>query len=97
MKIVKNACYGGFNLSVTAMNRLVEITGKSFNQCKDDYGWGDNEIRNAPELVQVVEELGKAASGSYANLVVVDIPDDVQWCMRDYDGWETIEEVHRSW
>lgn len=97
MKIVKNACYGGFGLSVAALNRLAEITGKSFNQCKEDYEWGGYEIRATPELVQVVEELGKAASGSCANLVVVEIPDDVEWDIEEYDGWETIEEVHRSW
>lgn len=77
--------------------RLSEITGKPVDQCKEDYVWGDDEVRAAPELVQVVEELGEKASGSFANLVVVDVPDDVDWVIEEYDGYETIEEVHRSW
>ena len=28
---------------------------------------------------------------------VVEIPDDISWEISDYDGWETVEEIHRSW
>lgn len=98
MKIVKNACYGGYGLSDLALSRLSEITGKSITLCYDEYGWAtDNETRTAPELVQVVEELGEKANGSFANLIVVEVPDDVNWVIEEYDGYETIEEVHRSW
>lgn len=97
MKIVKNVCYGGFGLSDLALSRLSEITGKDIDQCKEDYIWGDDEIRASTELVQVVEELGEKANGSFANLVVVEIPNGVDWAIDKYDGWETIEEVHRSW
>lgn len=96
MKIVKNVCYGGFGLSDIALNRLSELTGKSVEQCHEDYEWED-ENRSAPELVQVVEELGDKANGGFAQLEVVEVPDDVKWYIRDYDGMETIEEVHRSW
>lgn len=98
MKIVKNVCFGGYSLSDLALNRLAEVTGKSFNQCREDYDWsGDDDSRAAPELVQVVEELGDKANGSFAKLVVVEVPEDVNWYISDYDGMETIEEVHRSW
>jgi len=53
--------------------------------------------RDDPLLVQVVEELGKEASSWAANLVVVEIPDGVEWEIDDYDGSETIDEVHKSW
>lgn len=96
MKIVKNACYGGFGLSDLALSRLSELTSKSVEECHEDYEW-DDDTRSAPELVQVVEELGEKANGSFANLVVVDVPDDVNWVIEEYDGWETIKEVHRSW
>lgn len=98
MKIVKNACYGGYGLSDLALSRLSEVTGKTIDQCEEDYVWGcDDEVRAAPELVQVVEELGEKANDSCSNLVVVEVPDDVNWVLEEYDGYETIEEVHRSW
>lgn len=98
MKVVKNACYGGYGLSDKAINRLSEITGKSREQCVNDYDFGfEKETRIASELIQVIEELGEDASGTCAKLVIVEIPDDVIWEIEEYDGWETIEEVHRSW
>lgn len=57
----------------------------------------DNIERADPILIQVVEELGAAANGSHAQLKVVEIPDDVQWEIAEYDGWENVAEVHRTW
>ena len=42
--------------------------------------------RTDPLLIQVVEELGEAADGDYACLEVVDIPDDVDWYIDEYDS-----------
>lgn len=53
--------------------------------------------RNDPALVQVVEELGDAASDAFSILKIVDIPDDVNWTIKEYDGKEWIAEVHRTW
>jgi hypothetical protein len=53
--------------------------------------------RTDPALVQVVEELGNAANGDYAELRIVDIPDDVNWYIDEYDGIETVREHHRTW
>lgn len=53
--------------------------------------------RDDPILVEVVEELGEEASGTFANLSVVEIPDDIDWEIDDYDGVETIHEKHRTW
>ena len=97
MKIVKNVCFGGFGLSPKALVLLSERTGKTISECREDYEWGGDEARTAPELVQVVEELGHEAGDFFAELVVVEVPDDVDWYISDYDGIETIEEVHRSW
>ena len=92
MKIVVNRCFGGFGLSVAARKRYLELSGNSDSFC-------DYELdRNDPILVQVVEELGsRRASGQFASLEVVEIPDGVEWTISDYDGVETIEEAHRSW
>jgi hypothetical protein len=55
--------------------------------------------RDDPILVRVVEELGESASGTYAELKVVEIPDDVEWYVDDIrdTGIEYVDEVHRSW
>lgn len=57
----------------------------------------DDVARDDADLVRVVEELGEQANGCFAKLVVVEIPDDVKWEIQEYDGYETIHEVHRSW
>jgi hypothetical protein len=53
--------------------------------------------RNDPVLVQVVEEMGDKANGRYAKLAVVEIPDDVDYTVEEYDGMEHIAEAHRTW
>ena len=53
--------------------------------------------RNDPQLILVVEEMGAKASGRYAQLEVIEIPDDVDWTVEEKDGFEHIAEVHRVW
>ena len=48
-------------------------------------------------LIQVIEELGEKANGACASLSIIEIPDDVDWEINEYDGLETIGEKHRSW
>jgi len=56
-----------------------------------------NIKRTDADLIIVVEKLGEAANGSCAKLKVIEIPDDIEWEIDEYDGWETVEEKHRSW
>ena len=53
--------------------------------------------RTAEGLVAVVEELGEKANGVYADLLIVEIPDSVDWYISEYDGYETVREEHRTW
>jgi hypothetical protein len=53
--------------------------------------------RSDPDLVKVVEELGKEASGNCSELKIVEIPDNISYEIDEYDGMESIHEVHRSW
>jgi len=53
--------------------------------------------RDDPVLIQVVEELGKTADGEYASLKVIEIPDDIEYSIKEYDGLEHIAEFHRTW
>jgi hypothetical protein len=53
--------------------------------------------REDPILVQVVEELGTLANDRYSELRIADVPDDIEWYIDDYDGIETVREIHRTW
>lgn len=88
MKVVINTCFGGFRLSAEAMQRLGRPDG--------DYWYYDHR-RSDPDLVRVVEEMGEAANGRFARLRVVEVPDDVEWEIDEYDGTEHVAEKHRTW
>ena len=53
--------------------------------------------RDSPLLIQVINELGEEANGFLANLEIMDIPDDVEWEIEEYDGREWVAEKHRTW
>ena len=89
MKVVINVCFGGFGLSKEAYAEL----GKKWDGCGYDF----EEDRTNTELVRVVEKLGDCASGELAQLKVVEIPDDIEWEIGEYDGAEHIAEKHRTW
>lgn len=89
MKIVINKCYGGFELS----KKAYEYLGLAW----DGYGYKYDNNRADPKLVECVETLGDIASGHLAELKVVEIPDDVDWYIDEYDGVEWVAERHRIW
>ena len=91
MKVVLNNCWGGFSLSDEAKDMFVSLGGdpKHVDRFSVD--------RTAPKLVEVVEKLGLRANGECADLKIVDIPEDIEYYIDDYDGVETIHEAHRSW
>lgn len=73
---------------------------------KDHWGEDDHYLshyeftqdRSDADLIQVIEQLGvKEAGGWASNLKIVDIPDDVEWQIEDYDGLEHVAERHRTW
>lgn len=71
---------------------------RTYNNKYSEQTWYCRNVYRAdPILVQVVEELGEAASGRYADLKVVEIPDDVSWEINEYDGLEHVAEMHRTW
>jgi len=134
-RIVINACYGGFGVSIEAMKALVErgsdviatVTMEEYTRgnilpsflaelvdAGDGYQtqkWArslfkdglvyyierEREGRTDPILVNVVEELGEMANGPHAELKIVDVPDDVEWEIAEYDGIEWVAEKHRTW
>lgn len=59
------------------------------------YDYYDN--RSDPDLIAVIEEMGAEANGWAAELAIVEIPDDVEWHIAEYDGIEHVAENHRTW
>ena len=55
------------------------------------------ENRTHPLVIRVIEELGEAANGRCAELKVVEIPDNVEYYIDEYDGIEHVAEKHRTW
>lgn len=151
-KVVINACFGGFSLSMAAVKRMAEIQGRpcyffthkfggpetyvpyvageraftwsafdipnpnevlryskpwaemtqeeriEANRLTDKHSIKERDVeRDSPLLIQVVEELGRAADGEHAKLKIVKIPANVKWVIDEYDGSETVQEQHRSW
>lgn len=150
MKVVINACFGGFGLSPEATLWLwekgcegIEVTHvdkywppKEREETKRKYASLGYEVnlekwreylkagpkgkrgsmflnvftpneqyvlnarevdRHHPLLIQVVEEMGEKANGGCAALKIVEIPDDVEYVIDEYDGNEHIAEKHRTW
>lgn len=101
-KIVINRCFGGFGLSGVAQKRYFELEHKPAGEYDAQYDhwseWRSWEVpRDDYNLVRVVEELGEASWGFASELKVVEVPAGVNWYVHDYDGMETVCEVHREW
>ena len=91
-KVVINTCFGGFGLSEASLEdykKRKNITDENF------YHW--DIPRDCPDLVAMVEEGGTDVDGIYSELKVVDVPDDVNWFIHEYDGMEHVAERHRTW
>lgn len=103
MKVVIHPHYGAFSLSREAIARLQELGFPT-----EPPGWDDVYIRDGklvpdatdaiafrtnPLLVQVVED-GLCEAN---RLAIVEVPDDVQCCIEEHDGWEWVAECHRTW
>lgn len=94
-RVVVSAGYGGFALSDDALRRLAALGHDAPERLPRDH----------PDLVAVVEELGDAAGapqpllkGSPSQpLAIVEVPGDVDWVIKEYDGAEWVAERHRRW
>ena len=74
-----------------------EMTEKEKFQYNETYRnqtfYGRDIQRNDPFLIQVVEEMGEKANDRYSELKIVEIPDDVEWQIDEYDGSEDRKSV----
>tara|TARA_B100000949_G_scaffold213979_1_gene209196 strand:+ start:514 stop:828 length:315 start_codon:yes stop_codon:yes gene_type:complete len=103
MKVVINTCYGGFSLSKTVVNKYLKQKWDGYNpinicECYDCKVLAYDISRTDKILIAMLEE-NPNLTDTYgnANLKVVEIPDDVEWEIADYDGKEWVAEKHRTW
>lgn len=101
MKIVLNKSFGGFGLSKELYKELgVEWDGYGFLD-NDDLGIKSDDslaYRSDPRLIAAIEKIGEEkASGPLSKIQVIEVPDGIDWELDEYDGLESIHEVHRSW
>lgn len=112
MMIVINACYGGFGLSREAFLELRKMGNETalkepdFGEMYPD-GSGPRRLfgesfcsdisRTDPQLIYILKQLGDNANGEYAKLKIIEIPDNTEWRIEEYDGLEWVSEVHRIW
>ena len=107
-KIVYNACFGGFGLSVEAMQRYAEIKGWKYrgdiigswkiphviDENGKEYSSYELELNRVdPVLVQVVEELGQSASGQFADLRIAELEPGTKYRISEYDGQEIVMTI----
>lgn len=93
MKVVINRCYGGFNLSEEAIDMFFELEGST----RPKHWFSTDTDRHNPNLVKVVETLGNRANGFCSRLEIIEIPDDIDYEIEEYDGIEWVSEKHRKW
>lgn len=60
-------------------------------------GGQDSGMRTNHLVIQVVEELKDEANGPRAELEIIEIPNDIQYTIEEYDGLESVHEEHGSW
>lgn len=57
----------------------------------------DNNFRTNSDVIKVVKKLKEKANGDHAELEIINVPNNVEWEIEEYDGIEWIAEKHRTW
>ena len=90
----RNPETGLYDLNENGDEKDIYTGGSTPNKYWEVWTNGD---RTNKLLIKVVEELGKKADGRCAELKIVEIPDDIEFEIEEYDGIEHIAEVHKTW
>ena len=68
------------------------------NELYKKYAFSEKDIcRTDRDLIKVVEELGEDANTTCSTLRIIEIPDDIDWIIEEYDGMEWVAERHKTW
>ncbi len=101
-RIVLNTCFGGFSLSDEAKAMFNALTEDRIRDERSSFWCIEMDVaRDDPNLLKVIDTLGlNPSAGSFSQLAIVEIPDDIPedgWIIQDYDGKEWVAEKHRTW
>ncbi len=86
-KINRNSYVTAFDISNP--NNTHDTDSHYLTSCPDD--------RTDSKLIQVIEELGNEANGDCAELHILEIPDNIDYEIEEYDGKEWVAEKHNTW
>jgi hypothetical protein len=89
-KAVYNTCYGGFSISLAALERMQKLGFKGKAGIYEKYVALYDCARHNPILVQAVEELGPKANGIHADLRIATVSGPYR--IEEYDGSEAVME-----
>lgn len=101
IKVAINTCYGGFSVSRKCIDRMIELGSDGAQKTLDEAIKYCNTKRNSyhffeyikrwdPILIQAIEELGDAANGASAELVIEEISLDDLIEISNHDGKERV-------
>lgn len=94
MKIVYNACFGGFGINpeffdIYGIDEMYGISIRDLVELERS-----KKVRTDPRLVEYVETHPKECEDDCSRLKIVDIPDNAtDWMVTEYDGAETVYYV----
>jgi hypothetical protein len=110
MKILLNRSHGALTLSRAACLELglpwdntksgtyLSSQGALTNAALGIDSTDPAACRYDPRVIAAIEKIGlEEAAGRDAELLIVEIPDGIEWEIWDYDGKESIHEKHRFW
>jgi len=84
--------YGDFSLSKLAIEKIQPFF--ETHVCNLEL---EESFRSDPRVIKVIDEIGcEAASGSSCNIIIIEIPDDIDWYI-EKKCVEWIAEKHRTW
>ena len=86
MKVLYNTCYGGFGFS---KEFIEEFNNRHTERIHRLEAW--HEERIDPDVITLFEEKGSEwSSGIHSKLKLMEIPDDVEFHIQEYDGTEEV-------
>jgi len=96
--LTEYAARKGHTLYFNKLSEYSEIAYTSPDFSEISYFSNYDVERDDPDLIAVIEQYGEEiCSGGHARLKIVEIPDDVEFVIEEYDGSEHIAEKHRTW
>lgn len=102
IKDIKKPIYRYATKKISLFNNyFIKDFGNNVRITNEDYEkynlYLDTSHREDPILIEVIEELGEKANGRFGELKIVEIPDELDYVIDEYDGIETLHQKVQEW